>query len=240
MIPKIIHYCWFGNQPIPNHLQGCMLTWRKILPDYTFIRWDESNFDINSTIWTKEAYNARKFAFVSDYVRLVALQTMGGIYLDTDVVVKKTFNSLLNKHAFMGFENELYLTSAVMGFEPNFPLINEFLKFYEGKHFILEDGQLNNTANVIMMTEICKKYGLRIEDSYQETGDISFFPREFFCPLDFYHNNHATSNTMTIHLFDASWLDKDTKSSIVIERKSFYKIFIKFKSFLKRIIMWMR
>ena len=236
MIPKIIHYRWFGNQPIPKHLQACMSTWSKVLPDYQIIRWDEKNFDVNSTVWTKEAYNLKKYAFVSDYVRLIALKKMGGIYLDTDVVVKKRFDSLLAKHAFMGFENELYLTSAIMGLEPDFPILDEFIEWYTGKHFALKNGALNNAANVIILTEICKKHGLIIKNSIQEVDNISIFTQDFFCPLDFYHNNCESNKTLTVHLFDGSWLDDNIKTSIRIERNILFKLYIKAKNIIKKIM----
>lgn len=233
MIPSIIHYCWFGRNPLPKHLQKCMDTWSAILPEYKIMRWDEESFDVESTVWTKEAYEKKKYAFVSDFVRLVALEQFGGIYLDTDVSVKKTFNSLLSNRGFMGFENDLYLTSAVMGFEPHFPLVKEFLASYRDKHFIHENGEINNIANVVMMTEICQKHGLVINNQEQEVADVLILPKEFFCPLDFYHNDHTTADTMTVHLFDASWLDNDTKRMVAKERTSWHKQYIRLKNGLK-------
>lgn len=237
MIPKIIHYCWFGRNPIPKHLQKCMDSWSEILPDYEIMRWDEESFDVESTAWTKEAYEKKKYAFVSDYVRLVALKQFGGIYFDTDVFVKKPFDSLLPNRAFMGFENDLYLTSAVMGFESHFPLVDEFLQTYRNQHFLTENGEINNMANVVMMTEICKKHGLIINNQEQEVADVLVLPKEFFCPLDFYHNDHTTSDTMTVHMFDASWLDNDTKRMVMKERTPWHKQYIRiksgFKAFLK-------
>lgn len=236
MIPKIIHYCWFGKHEIPKHLKRCMDTWHEILPDYTIMRWDENNFDVESIEWTREAYKVKKYAFVSDYVRLVALERYGGIYLDTDVVTKKPFDALLCNQGFMGFENELYLTSAVMGFEPHHPLVTEFLRTYEGKHFILEAGALNNDANVKMMTEIGICHGLQINNEQQIVSNILILPREFFCPLDFYHNDRSTTDTMTVHYFDASWLDADTKKMITTERTLWHKLYVRLKGTLAALI----
>lgn len=236
MIPKIIHYCWFGGKPIPPHLQKCMDSWARLLPEYKIMRWDENSFDIRSTVWTKEAYERKKYAFVSDYVRLVALEQYGGLYFDTDVMVKKSFDSLLNRKAFMGFENHLYLTSAVMGFEPHFPLLKEFIDSYKDKTFINADGSINNTANVVMMTDICKKYGLIINNQFQTVAGIDIYPTEYFCPLDFYHNDNTTSNTMAVHLFDASWLEEDTKRMVDKERSLLHKIWIAVKRMIKMII----
>ena len=236
MIPKIIHYCWFGKRKIPEKLQVCMKTWQEQLPDYKIMRWDEDCFDVQSTVWTREAYAAKKYAFVSDYVRLLALEEYGGIYFDTDVLVKKSFDPLLCHYGFMGFENDLYLASAVMGFEPHYPVVKEFLEFYRDRTFITENGQLNNEANVIMMTEICKQHGLAIDNSEQEIAGVHIYPREFFCPLDFYHNDHTTKDTMAIHLFDASWLDEATKRMVLQERKTGHKALIRFKCVIKHIL----
>lgn len=236
MIPKIIHYCWFGMGEIPTNLQKCIKTWSQILSDYKIIRWDESNFDVNAVDWTKEAYAQKKYAFVSDYVRLTALEQYGGMYLDTDVLVKKSFDSLLTNRGVMGFENDLYLTSAVMGFEPHFPLVSEFLDTYKNKSFIHEDGVVSNTANVVMMTEICKKYGLILNNETQMVAGVRILPKEYFCPLDFYHNDHTTSDTMAVHLFDASWLDDDVKRMVTKERTPWHKHYIRFKSALRTFV----
>lgn len=236
MIPKIIHYCWFGRKDIPDRLQKCIKSWEKHLTDYKFICWNEDDFDINSTIWTKEAYQAKKYAFVSDYVRLLALEKYGGIYLDTDVFLKQPLDSFLHYKAFTGFEKENAITSAVIGCEPHFPLIQEFLSFYDGKHFLGEDGSLNNEANVVMMTNILLKYGLQLDDTEQSIEEMRIFPCAYFCPLDFYHNDHSTEQTVAIHYFDASWLDEDTKKMIEKERtpwhKAIVKVMGKFKSFV--------
>lgn len=236
MIPKIIHYCWFGRKEIPAHLQACMDTWKTVLPDYRIMRWDEDSFDVEGVPWTKEAYSVGKFAFVSDYVRLAALREYGGIYLDTDVKVLKSFDGLLENRAFLGFENELYLTSAVMGFEPGFPLLTEFLSHYDGRHFLQESGELADAANVIMMTDICRAHGLAIQDMRQNVADALILPREYFCPLDFYHNDHSTENSVTIHLFDASWLERDHKKKIRRERAAWYKAWIQMKTRLRNLL----
>lgn len=236
MIPKIIHYCWFGESDIPPRLKKCMRSWKDLMPDFTIMRWDENTFDVNSTQWTKEAYAAKKYAFVSDYVRLVALEEYGGIYLDTDVMVKKPFDNLLCYHAFTGFENECYLTSAVIGCEAHFPLLREFLDSYNQKSFFDSDGNPNKEANVVMITNICLKYGLTLNDMIQNVNGLQVFPRTFFCPLDFYHNDNQTEQTMAIHYFDASWLDDETKKMVNKERTMFHKTWCRMKSYLANYI----
>ena len=225
---KIIHYCWFGNNPIPKKLQQCMDSWRLVMPDYEIRRWDETVFDVNSVQWTKEAYNKGKYAFVSDYVRLVALYEYGGIYLDTDVKLLKDLEPLYRKYPnFMGFENGKVLTSAVMCVEAKHPIVKDFLDYYTNKSFsstIVEE----NEANVLMMTKALERYGLRVDNSEQDVdvlpSSIHIFPRTYFCPLDFYHNKDFSSNTYAVHYFDASWLDCDTKTRIEKERTFMYKV----------------
>lgn len=235
-VPSIIHYCWFGKKPIPAKLQQCIASWRQVMPDWSLQCWNEETFDVNTIPWTKEAYAAKKFAFVSDYVRLVALYEFGGVYLDTDVKLLKSLEPLLKKHAaFTGFENGTRLTSAVIAAPPRHPLIKQFLEYYRDKHF-LKEVVSNNEANVIMMTDICKQYGLCDDGSEQDLeivgvseGEYSsckfhIFPQTYFCPLDFWHNKNFTENTYAIHYFDASWLDDETKNRIKKERTLIYKI----------------
>lgn len=244
MIPPIIHYCWFGKQPIPPRLASCMDTWKELMPKWEIKRWDESNFDINSSSWTQGAYAAGKYAFVSDYVRLKALYEEGGIYLDTDVKLIKSLASVANRNdAFMGFETVDKLTSAVIGVIPKHPLIKKFLRSYQDKHFSHEIVE-KNEANVLMMTDICKSFGLVANNEEQEITILSdgkeyrmhVFSQEYFCPLDFYHNMNQTANTLAIHYFDASWLDEETKRRIHKERSSTYKLFLTIKSKLARLV----
>lgn len=245
MIPKIIHYCWFGGKPIPVRLRRCMESWKEIMPEWEYQCWDECKIDINSIPWIQEAYAAGKYAFVSDYVRLVALYEVGGVYLDTDVELLKSLNPLVDKYdAFMGFESETKLTSAVIAATPKHPLIKQFLEHYYNKHFS-DDIVNNNEANVLMMTDICKTYGLRDNNTEQDIcilfSDYSpcvlhVFPKTYFCPLDFWHNKEITEDSYTIHYFDASWLDKKTKDRILHERSVWYKATIAVKSVLSKIL----
>lgn len=236
MIPKIIHYCWFGSEGIPPKLQKCIASWKQIMPEYQLVQWDEKSFDINSLPWTKEAYEQRKFAFVSDYVRLFALNKIGGIYLDTDVLVKKSFDPLLCLHGFMGFENDVVLSSAIMGFEAGHPILGKFLSHYENKHFVTQDGNLEDTPNVQMMTATLQKHGLVIEDRSQLVENICIFPREYFCPLDFYYNDHSSENTFCVHMFEASWLSTKKKKRLWLERSKKYKAYLSTKHFIKTIL----
>ena len=232
---KIIHYCWFGNKPIPKNLQACMQTWGELMPNYEIKRWDESSFDVNSTLWTKGAYEALKYAFVSDYVRLYALLKYGGIYLDTDVKLIKSLQPLQDKHPnTMGFESGNKLTSAIIMAEPQNPIINEFFNHYTCKSFS-PDVVTSNEANVLMMTDILAEYGLKEDNTEQEVAGFHIYPRTYFCPLDFWHNKDFSDDTHAIHFFDASWLNEETKKRIEFERSHIYRIQTAVISCLSRI-----
>lgn len=224
MIPKIIHYCWFGGKEMPENLKKCLASWNRFMPDYQIMRWDETNFDVYSLLWTQQAYSRGKYAFVSDYVRLKVLYEYGGIYLDTDVMLLKSLDELTLYRAFTGFEGPTKLTSAVIGAEKGFFLLEEFMHYYQDRSFLKEDGTTNKEANVVMMTDICKKYGLIADNTEQEICGMHIFPKTYFCPLDFYMNKDFSDNTYSIHYFNASWLDEETKRRIDIERSVGYKV----------------
>ena len=151
MIPKIIHYCWFGGKEMPPLVQKCIKSWKEHLPDYEFKLWNEENFDINSSEWCKGAYENKKYAFVADYVRLIALYKNGGIYLDTDEKMEKSLNPFVEKDiAFMGFEDGKVLSMGVMGFPPKHHIIAELLEYYNQPFSM--DIITQNTSNVVIVT----------------------------------------------------------------------------------------
>ena len=225
---KTIHYCWFGKSLIPERLRKCMDSWSEKMPDYEIRLWNEAAFDVESVSWTNSAYRAKKYAFVSDYVRLVALYQHGGIYLDTDVKLLKSLAPLQKKFSnFMGFENGKVVTSAVICVEPYHPIIKEFLDYYNTREFSDEVVSANE-ANVLMMTKLLEKYGLHADNTEQDveirSSSMHIFPQTYFCPLDFYHHKDFSQQTHAIHYFDASWLDEDTKQRIENERSILYKM----------------
>ncbi|MEG1506298.1 MAG: glycosyltransferase [Bacilli bacterium] len=224
-IPKIIHYIWFGQTKLPRLTQKCLESWEKYLPDYKIMRWDESNFDLNTNNFVREAYDNKKWAFVSDYVRLHALKEYGGIYMDTDVEVVKNLDEFLHLHAFSGFENNKDVTTAVIGSEKNGKWINEIIKYYERRHFVKKDNSLDCTANPIIITNITNKmFNLDCKNSYQDLGEITFFPKDYFCPLSIEGLKHTfTKNTHTIHHFSGSWLSKFDRREINIKKKNLTK-----------------
>ena len=236
MIPKIIHYCWFGRNQFPTLIKRCIESWNKLLPEYKQIRWDEDSFDVNSVRWTREAYEHKKYAFVADFVRLYALYEYGGIYLDTDVEVLKPLDSFLKYSAFTGFENADKLTSAILGSVKHNSIIKEFLENYHNKSFIKPNGELDMEPNVIMMTNICLKYGLVLNNDFQLIKDLAVFPDYFFCPFDFYLNDHRNGQSCTIHYFTATWLNKEERRRVLFERSAIIKVLQRVRARLSSIL----
>lgn len=207
MIPKIIHYCWFGGGKMPSMEVRCMKSWADKLPDYKVMRWDESTFDVNSTPFTAAAYKAKKYAFVADYVRLYALLKYGGIYLDTDIEIVKPFDDLLHYSAFGGFETSEVMQTGVLGVSSANEVMQEFFEVYH--HIPYEvDKQGNNLtpANSAILAKILVSHGLKLDNSRQSIGGMEIFPQDYFCPI-----NQATrqiictENTYTIHYLHGSW-----------------------------------
>lgn len=210
MIPKKIHYCWFGRGNKPGQAVKCIQSWKKYCPDYEFIEWNEDNFDINCNRYVKQAYAAKKYAFVTDYVRLHAMYYHGGIYMDTDVEVLKPLDAFLKHQAFSGFELPEYAPTGIMASEIHFSLFKEFLDYYEERAFIDDNGQLDLTTNVSIMTNILKQYGLRGDGSMQIICDFALYPKEYFSPMDDATGQlRVTDNTHTVHWFAKSWLEPE-------------------------------
>lgn len=136
MIPKVIHYCWFGRGKMPELANKCIESWKKYCPEYEIIEWNEDNFDVNCCPYVKEAYESRRFAFVTDYVRLYAMYTQGGIYMDTDVEVVRNLDEFLGHQGFSGFESETQIPTGIMAGEKGFPLFKDLLAYYDGRHFL--------------------------------------------------------------------------------------------------------
>ena len=209
-IPKIIHFCWFGGKELPELAVKCIDSWKKNLPDYEIKRWDESNFDLNSNTYVKEAYENKKWAFITDYVRLYVLKEYGGIYMDTDVEVLKSLDDFLNLKAFSGFENDTQIPTGIIASEKNGRWVTELLKYYDNRHFILEDGSFDYTTNVVTITNITKEmFPLKEKNSFQDFKDVTFYPKDYFCPFDDATGVlKKTENTYSIHWYDKSWMSK--------------------------------
>lgn len=210
-IPKIIHYCWFGGNPLPELAQKCIASWHKFLPGYEIKCWDETNFNLNSCTYIQEAYQAKKYAFVSDYARFDILYKYGGLYFDTDVEIIKPLDDILAKGGFMGLErdgNQKIKANPGLGLaaDSGLDLYKEILDAYHSRHFINSDSSLNVTTVVTYTTEILKKYGLKNKPGIQKIGNIYIYPKEYFCPKDYVTGElNITPNTIAIHHYTASW-----------------------------------
>jgi hypothetical protein len=208
MIPKKIHYCWFGRGQMPELALKCIESWKKYLPEYEIKEWNEDNFDLDLYPYVREAYDNRKFAFVTDVVRLYALYHEGGVYMDTDVEVLKPLDPFLNHTAFSGFENATQVPTGIMASEKGGVWAKENLDYYNGRHFLKEDGSIDIETNVIIITDYMLKCGLKQNNTYQDfPGLITFYPNDYFCPKSYVDGKiYKTDNTVTIHHFAGSWL----------------------------------
>lgn len=239
MIPKIIHYCWFGKGKMPKLAEKCIKSWNKFCKDYKIICWNEENFDIDQNEYVRQAYENRKYAFVTDYVRLFALYNYGGIYMDTDVEVIKSLDEFLKNKAFSGFESYSTVPTGIMASEAKLPVFKELLDYYDNVNFIDKDGKMNLTTNVEIITDIMCKKGLNPNNTLQVIDDFAFYPKEFFCPIDFSTKvKNITKNTVTIHWFSGSWVPKKDKIKIKVynnvEKLFGKKIAKKFSNAFKR------
>lgn len=225
MIPKKIHYCWFGGNPLPQLAVECINSWKKYCPDYEIIEWNEKNFDINCCAYIKEAYENKKYAFVTDYVRLYAMYNYGGIYMDTDVEVVSPLDKFLIHKAFSGFESDTYIPTGIMASEKGFELFAHLLSYYNDKHFIDKDGILDMTTNTRIITEMLTQKGFVPNGEFQIIDGFALYPRDYFCPLeDATGIMHRTSNTATIHWFNKSWLPQKVRMRSKIT-KVFHRLF---------------
>jgi mannosyltransferase OCH1-like enzyme len=210
MIPKIIHYFWFGGNPIPTTDQLCIDSWKRTMPEYEIKRWDESNYDITSVPYMNEAYEAKKWGFVSDYARLDILYRYGGLYFDTDVEILRPFDDILSQNAFIGFEKDHQKyqvnTGSGCGAEPENPIIKAMRDDYLGRHFIIERNQYNTIPTPIYQTEVLIAHGLKLNNTLQYLDGITIYPCEFFSPMDMTTGEvNKTNNTHSIHHYSASW-----------------------------------
>lgn len=211
-IPKIIHYCWFGKAKKPYLVRRCLHSWKKHLPDYQIIEWNEENFDINYYTFAKQAYLHKKYAFVSDVVRLHVLENYGGIYMDTDIEITKHLDKFLKNSAFSGFENNSFIQTALIGAVPKHPWISNLLETYRNREFITPSGGLDLTPNTRIFTEVSiNEYGLITGNQEQVMKDyIHIYPSDYFCPKSWETKKiKITANTHAIHHFDGSWLPRD-------------------------------
>ena len=214
MIPKIIHYCWFGRNPLPPLAVKCINSWKKYFPDYEIKEWNEDNFNVNIIPYISEAYAAKKYAFVSDYARFWILYKYGGLYFDTDVEVIKPMDKIIAKGAFMGCENDDFTKQAVapglgLGVNPGLGLYKEILDLYETLHFAKTDGTYELKTVVQYVTELLLKHGLKNTNDIQQVAGGWIYPQEYFCPISpTTLQLKKTKNTYSIHHFAGSWCER--------------------------------
>lgn len=222
MIPRRIHYCWFGGKPLPDDVKKYIASWRKYCSDYEIIEWNEQNFDINCNAYVKEAYEAKKWAFVTDYVRLYVLYHYGGIYMDTDVEVLRPLDNLLIYDAVSGYESKTSIPTGTIAACRDNEWIAMLLSNYDNRHFILQDGSMDMTTNVRVITKLTvDKYGLQLDGNTKCFGDnMILFPFDYLCAKSYRTGKiMKTSNTYTIHHFKGSWLDENERKQTKVRRK---------------------
>ena len=214
-IPKIIHYCWFGGNPKPQLVLDCIESWKRFCPDYEIREWNEESFDINSVQYVKEAYEAKKWAFVSDYVRLYALNKFGGVYLDTDVQLYKSLDAFLNDEMFWGFESNDFVMTAIFGSKPGYEMLAEYIDEYNTKHFARADGSIDTLPNPYVITKKLSEKGLKLNGKKQTVDNFTVYPQVFFNP-----NNIArifekpSKKCYAVHHCDQSWRNKKAAASL--------------------------
>ena len=228
MIPKTIHYCWFGRGPMPDLALKCIESWHKYMPDWKYKLWNEDSFDVQSVPYVKEAYESRKFAFVTDYVRLWALYTEGGVYMDTDVEILKPLDDLLHLDAFTGYEGSKHKppVTGLMASVANGVWVKEQLDSYEGAHFIKADGSMDTTTNTVRISRIMRDHGFVQDGKYHVYKDLHVFPTEFFCPRQTTGEFMLTENTYCDHHFMGTWSANHKKTTLlrIIGRKNMTRL----------------
>lgn len=217
MIPKIIHYCWFGGNPLPASVQKCINSWKKFFPDYEIKEWNESNFDVNMIPFTSEAYSVKKYAFVSDVARFFILHNEGGLYFDTDVEVVAPFDDILEQGAYMGVEvpsvdGKVPAVNPGLGLaaEAGNKVLRSVLDHYQTQYFLDEDGQQIPGTVVSHTTEVLEKeYGLQPNNEIQQLDGVTIYPQDYFNPFnDATGVLNKTKNTRSIHWYSKTWIDK--------------------------------
>lgn len=206
-IPKVIHYCWFGKNPFPESAKKCIDSWKKYCSDYEIKLWDESNFDINCIPFVKQAYDAKKWAFVTDYARLKIIYENGGIYFDTDVELLRNIDELLSLKGFMGTEDGGFIATGLgFGAVKNHQMLKKLMEDYHKIKFPDNNSELAKIACPILTSAKFEKYGYVRNNKIQTIEGIKIFPEEYFCPMNGQtYKMNITKNTYSIHHYDASW-----------------------------------
>lgn len=222
MIPKIIHYVWLGDpNKKPKLLFDCIESWKKFCPDYQIMEWNENNISFSESIYAREAYEKKKYAFVADYIRIKVLNEYGGIYLDTDVEITKSFDDLLENEFLISFENEVHLETAILASTKGHPFTKQIIDFYLKYPFVYKDKPDTTPAPVLLTHFLRKNYGLKLKNRYQKLNNlqepdqptVTALPTEYFCPINYTTKEmKKTENTYAIHYFSATWFSGKMKT----------------------------
>jgi len=234
-IPKVIHYCWFGGNPLPELAQKCIASWRKFLPDYEIKEWNEKNFDVYQATYVEEAYRLKKYAHVSDYARFWILYHYGGIYFDTDVEVIRPLDDILARGSFLGFEcqegtlvdnpNGNMAAGLGMGVAKGHPFFGQMVEYYNHIHFVCWNGKSTGNVTPHATQFLDFKHKQILEGGIVYVNDLLIYPEEYFCPLNYYTNElNITENTRTIHHYMASWVDKLNRWQSLCKRTRFLSV----------------
>lgn len=226
MIPKTIHYCWFGGKPKPKSVLRCIDSWKMYCSDFEIKEWNEQNFDVNRNPYTRDAYQAGKYAFVSDVARFWVLYHEGGVYFDTDVEVIRPIDTLIERGPFMGWERadsfgNIYVAPGLgLAAPKGFLLYQEILDEFAKLSYYLENGKWNTYTMIPMVTDLLKGKGLQIDGSLQTIDGLTIYPADYLCPMDSLTGKIIkTENTYTIHHYSMSWLPKQTQGRVKMMRK---------------------
>lgn len=224
MIPKYIHYCWFGKRKMPDKFKKYIDSWKKFFPDYNIIEWNESNFPFSDYLYAAQALERKKYAFVSDVARVYALEKMGGIYFDTDVEVIRSFEDILkDKSVVLGTETvkEFTIGTGFMAFPAGHKILKILLGYYRDKKFVLDNGQEDIKGNTRLLAELLdREYGIRPSDDIQIKYDVVVYPQDYFTAYDGERGvNVLTENTYCVHHFAASWFSPYQKMKIKLKLK---------------------
>ena len=234
MIPKIIHYCWFGGKPLSELAIKCIESWKRYCPDYEIVQWNETNYDFsNKCRYVQEAYEVKKWAFVSDYARLDIVYNYGGVYLDTDVELLKSLDAILNQECFLAQEISGYIGSGLgFGAIKNNQYIKKMLDEYTGISYRLGKDIYDKTPCPARNTAPFRKMGFEKSNEIQIIGDCTIYPSDFFCPFNHRTKElNITENTIAIHYYNASWIP-DEEKKVRAELNEYMKSHGKFSAFL--------
>lgn len=245
-VPKIIHYCWFGNKEMDKQSKEFIQEWKQKLPEYEFMLWTEENSDLNSNKFVRKAYNNKQWSFVSDFIRMSVLYEYGGVYLDTDVQLVKQFDNELMNSSFLGFETNECLGTGTIGVGPKNKIIEKMLNYYSSEDAYDKDGNIKKIPNTHILTTIAEKEGLKLNGKKQILNDtIKIYPIEYFSAKDSISRNIIqTCNTYCIHHYNGSWFDETQNSKSrrfiknmfmgILGRERYFKIRYKISANLKK------